>query len=232
LAQRKRNISRRPDITDEHEAWLRGDDKAAGVIKYFLTENELAALWAAHSERIVEDHVADFPGTRPARWWQYSAPRIPLGTFPGYYYDGQLPAPRKRLGGTGTPAADVLAYVPTFSYGLPTIWIEPWMVRYYSGLAVDIRGEHIGGELREFKGVAIDPDDPPTFESQATYLRRLGLFLPGERKRLKAADWEVRRVWRDADGLHKRSFSPYFYGCILAAPEAPSFAQRESCAPP
>ena len=27
----------------------------------------------------------------------------------------------------------------------------------------------------------IDPDDPPRFESQAAYLRRLGLLLPGER---------------------------------------------------
>jgi hypothetical protein len=119
---------------------------------------------------------------------------MPLGTFPGWYYDGKLLEPRKRLGGTGTPASDVLAYVPTFSCGLPVIWIEPWMVRYFSGLAVDIRGEHIGGELREFKGVAIDPNDPPTFEAQATYLKRLGLFLAGEEKRLRKADWEAEAV--------------------------------------
>ncbi|WP_146688505.1 hypothetical protein [Bradyrhizobium canariense] len=42
----------------------------------------------------------------------------------------------------------------------------------------------------EFKGVAIDPNDSPTFESQAAFLKRHGLFLAGEERRLKSADWE------------------------------------------
>jgi hypothetical protein len=46
-------------------------------------------------------------------------------TFPGCYYDGKLPEPRKRTGGTGTPAHEVRAVVPSFEYGLPTVlgWI-------------------------------------------------------------------------------------------------------------
>lgn len=36
----------------------------------------------------------------------------------------------------------------------------------------------------------IDADDPPRFESQAAYLKRDGLFLPGEEERLTAADFE------------------------------------------
>lgn len=35
-----------------------------------------------------------------------------------------------------------------------------------------------------------DPDDPPRFESQAAYLRRHGLLLPGELRRLTAAAFE------------------------------------------
>jgi hypothetical protein len=124
----------------------------------------------------------------------YSAPRMPLGTFPGCYYDGKLPQPRLRLGGTGTPASDVLAYVPRFSYGLPADWITPAQVKYYSGIAVDINGAHIGGELRPFKGVAIEPDDRPIFESQAAYLKRHGLFLAGEERRLKKTDWQAESV--------------------------------------
>ena len=31
--------------------------------------------------------------------------------------------------------------------------------------------------MREIAGVAIDPNDPPTFESQPAYLKRLGLWL-------------------------------------------------------
>ena len=38
--------------------------------------------------------------------------------------------------------------------------------------------------------VDVDENDPPTFEAQATYLERHGLLLPGERKRLKKADFE------------------------------------------
>jgi hypothetical protein len=41
-----------------------------------------------------------------------------------------------------------------------------------------------------FKGLAIDPNDPPLYESEARFLDRNGLFLPGEKKRLKAKDFE------------------------------------------
>jgi hypothetical protein len=37
---------------------------------------------------------------------------------------------------------------------------------------------------------AFDPDDPPTFESQATSLRRMKLFLSGEEKRLTKTHFE------------------------------------------
>jgi hypothetical protein len=37
--------------------------------------------------------------------------------------------------------------------------------------------------------VPVDPDDPPTFESQAAYLKRLKLLLPGEEKQLTPDDF-------------------------------------------
>src|SRR5712671_6462284 len=46
--------------------------------------------------------------------------RLPIGTFPGCFGDGKLPQPRKRTGGTGTPAYEVRAVAPAFSYGIPT----------------------------------------------------------------------------------------------------------------
>jgi hypothetical protein len=107
-----------------------------------------------------------------------------------------LPEPRNRLGGIGTPASDVLAYKPTFAYGLPTIWITQRDVKYFSGTAVDIHGAPIGGCLRPFKGVVIDPEDPPTFESQAAYLKRLGLLLAGEERRLRRGDWDAEIIQR------------------------------------
>jgi len=93
----------------------------------------------------------------------------------------------------------VLAYVPTFSFGLPSIWISRGQVNYYSGIAVDIHGSPIGERFpsNNFRGVAIDPDDPPTFESQAAYLKRHGLFMAGEERRLKKADWEAEVIQRE-----------------------------------
>jgi hypothetical protein len=192
---RKRVDKRRQAITDQHEAWLQGHDKESGFVQY-APNDELVTLWTMHCERIVAEHVTIHPGTRPVRWWQYSAPRIPVGTYPGVWYDGELPEPRRRLGGTGTPAHDVLAYKPIYSCGLPAVWITPYQVRYYSGIAVDIHGTPIGDLYpRNFKGVANDPNDPPTFESQAAYLKRHGLFLAGEERRLKKADWETESVY-------------------------------------
>lgn len=166
---RRRIDKRRRAVTDEHEAWLQGDDKASGFVQY-APDSELAALWTQHSERIVVEHVAAYPGTRPARWWQYQAVE-----------------PRRRLGGIGTPASDALAYKPTYSYGLPSAWISRQQVKYYSGTAVDVHGNPIGGALAIFRGVAIDPADPPTFESEAAYLKRHGLFLAGEERRCRAS---------------------------------------------
>jgi hypothetical protein len=106
---------------------------------------------------ILTEHIKDTPGTRPALWWRFDAPRQPVGTFPGCYYDGELTEPRKRTGGTGTPTHEVWCTVPVFSYGISDVWL------------------------------GIDENDPPTFESQAAYLKRHGLLLAGEERR---ADFE------------------------------------------
>jgi hypothetical protein len=42
---RRRSDKRRAEVTDENEAWLVGDDRAAGFFNY-ATDDELAALWA------------------------------------------------------------------------------------------------------------------------------------------------------------------------------------------
>ena len=46
-----------------------------------------------------------------------------------------------------------------------------------------------------------DDADPPTYEAQASYLKRLKLLLPGEARRLKAGDFapEIIHVVRDDD---------------------------------
>jgi hypothetical protein len=186
---RKRSLNRREELGDGGEDWLKWErSDNAFWFECSKSEDELRDIWKQNSERIVAEHVAEFPGTRPYRWWQFEAPRSPKGTYLNRFYDGELPEPRKRLGGIGTPHHEVLGYKPSFAFGIPIGWVDQWQVDYYTGVAVDIHGKrisehHVGSG---FAGVAVDLYDPPTFESEATYLDRHKLFLPGERRRWEA----------------------------------------------
>lgn len=164
-------------------------------------EDDILACWREHRSELMREWLAQNPGRRPSFWWQREAPRQPIGTWPGCYYDGRLQLPRERLGGIGTPSWAVFNVVPSYWCGLPAHWVTPSEVRLYSGRARDINGQVIMPEFanRPFAGRAIDPRDPPRFESQASYLKRLGLLLPGEERRLRPADFEPELVMPDID---------------------------------
>jgi hypothetical protein len=184
--RQRANFGKRQALDADAQAWLRC--LPCGFYE-FKPESELAALWGEHGDDIVEEHVAEFPGTRPQRWYEYSAPRSPRGTYPGCYYDGELPEPRKRLGGIGTPDFEVMNIKPSFAFGLPVSWVDQTDCDYYNR-----RGAfaHVAPNPNNepFKGVAIDDSDPPRFESESSYLDRLGLLLPGEKRRIKKDAWE------------------------------------------
>ncbi len=133
------------------------------------TGRTLKAIWRDHADDVIEAWIETRPGTRPSCWWRFDARE-----------------PRRRLGGTGTPAHERLAYVRRLARGVPVDWIMPADVETYAaiGQPLDVP--------------AVDPADPPTFESEATYLRRLGLLLPGEAKRIRKAAWSPERI--EADG--------------------------------
>ena len=147
------------------------------------TSRALLAVW-------LEEH----PGRRPQTWWRVDAPRQPAGRWPDCFWDGVLEEPRLRLGGAGTPAHEVLNYVPAYYSGIPYPWVTAWDVAWCTGTARDIYGELINPQAAEdpepFPGVAIDPTDPPRYEAQAAYLKRHKLLLRGEEKRLRPADFE------------------------------------------
>jgi hypothetical protein len=146
-----------------------------GMIQLLLKHPGHEALWREHGEEIVADWIAEHPGTRPWKWWAVDARE-----------------PRRRLGGIGTPAHEALAYAPSFAFGIPTHWVSPWDVAYYTGRARDVHGRPIGTELvgHPFCGVAIDPQDPPRYEAQASYLSRLQLLTAAERRALTPEDFE------------------------------------------
>jgi hypothetical protein len=125
-------------------------------------EDKLLTLWRTVRDELLEACTAQRPGTRPSLWWELDAPRQPAGgAHKGWWYDGQLQEPRKRLGGKGETPWDMgLAVVPWFRCGVPAYW------------------------------ETFDVNDPPVFESQATYLDRNGLLTAAEKRRLLKADFD------------------------------------------
>ena len=168
---------------------------------------QLRADWITAREAILTVWVKARPGSRPWAWWRFDAPRWRREDLPARCRDlgdvllVELAEPRRRLGGIGTPNYEALNYVPCFDRGIPCSWVSSCDVALYNGRATDIYGHPIGTEYADgdFDGVAIDPNDPPRFESEAAYLDRHGLLLPGERKRLTAAAFEPDRLDRAID---------------------------------
>ena len=60
--------------------------------------------------------------------------------------------------------------MPSYKFGLPDNWVIPLYVKWYPDKDIQ----------------AIDPNDPPVFESQAAYLDRYKLLTEEEREYLPA----------------------------------------------
>ena len=92
------------------------------------------------------------------------------------------------------------------------------MPRYWKLLTDDELYQKLGIEL---SGVPIDMDDPPTFESEAAYLRRNDLFVPGERTRLTRADYYPNAVkYHKDDQLGLSSFTRARTGMLALTDKA------------
>jgi hypothetical protein len=178
------------------------------VFKHTLFDGaELGALWADVGATLLEQWIAEHPGSRPWAWWRLAAPRCQPTDLPpccrdfGDAWLTRLERPRHRLGGVGTPSYEVVNQAPEFAFGLPISFVSAFDEQFCNGRAVDIDGRPIGTRHRAgaFAGRAIDPTDPPRYESQAAYLVRQGLLTDDERARLTAADFEAEVIEPDAE---------------------------------
>ena len=127
-------------LTDEE----RGGAQAFELLDLlYPPDRHLCPLWAEHRRTLLAVWLEEHPGTRPQTWWRVDAPRQPAGRWPGCFWDGVLEEPRLRLGGTGTPAHEVLNHVPAYYSGIPYPWVTAWDVEWCTGTARDIHGELI-----------------------------------------------------------------------------------------
>jgi hypothetical protein len=150
---------------------------------FLRTEPEWEKIWREHRDKIMEAWIKERPGTRPWAWWEFDGPKQDTGS--GAWFE-PLPIPRQRIGGTGTPSHEVLAYVPHFVKGIPTGWVSKFEEDYYTGRVKDIPGHKVernrNNKEGDFKGKAIDLESPPRFKSEASYLERHGLLTASEKK--------------------------------------------------
>jgi hypothetical protein len=146
---------------------------------FFSLSTDMEALrdvWEEVKDEVLKEWIGDYPGTRPWCWWRFEAKEQ-----------------RARVGGRGDALQDKLNYKPQFSFGVPVGWVNDWQVSYYNGRSKNIYGEAIGTKYKEgdFVADAYSEDDPPQYESEASYLRRHRLLTESETKILS----KRRNVW-------------------------------------
>jgi hypothetical protein len=184
-------------------------------------DSRLRGDWEAVREPLLAKWATAHPGRRPWAWWRWDAPKEPVMLAPGKSWtDADRMQPhRRRVGGTGTPRHQVWGCALDFDHGIPTQWFSAWELAYYTGRAVDIHGAPIGQEFvgHHLVADALDPNDPPRFEGEASYLQRHGLFLPGEAARLTPTAFEPEVLAAGDDDDARR---PYIQG--KSAPRRPA----------
>lgn len=148
--------------------------------------------WAARRAELLPSYIRRHPGRRPFAWWAVDAPRLEALDYPDHPRAHLLPAPRMRLGGIGTAWHEFAGEPPATRFGLPARWLTASEVECFTridpppvdGFEDDDPGVIGAPEAPTEEAAhmhAIDPADPPRFESQATFLERHGLLLPRER---------------------------------------------------
>jgi hypothetical protein len=152
----------------------------------------LRSLWEAHRDELLRAWVEEHPGTRPAVWWRWDAPRCAcveqrasLG-----------PDLRRRLGGIGDPFPPSVTSTGGSNLGVPLQWTTQDQIDLYNGRTLKGPRDCWTKDWTEghFPYAAPDPADPPLFEAQSTYLNRHGLLLPGEAERVTAEDFAPERI--------------------------------------
>jgi hypothetical protein len=158
----------------------------------FCERPTLRGLWEAHRTELLAAWADERPGTRPAVWWRWDAPRC---SAPGRRVSIG-PELRRRLGGIGDVFPPRVTSPGESDWGIPTQWVTADQIGRYNGRSLKGPRDCWTKDWTEghFPYAAPDPADPPLFEAQASYLQRHGLLLPGEAERVTAEDFAPERI--------------------------------------
>jgi hypothetical protein len=147
--------------------------------------DECREVWLTIRDELLPQWTNEHPGTRPTWWYLFdpecpriSAEDISRHGWTGCYFKKDIPDLRRRIGGIGDPSYLHYSLVPHFDCAIPDQFVT----------VADVEWHREEGE--EFKGVPFDPTNPPTYESQASYLDRHGLLTAAERRRLRKKDFK------------------------------------------
>lgn len=164
MARQKREGRSKVDISEAALEYLmtgENPSRDAGVIIDLKGQGGDRPLWEESRDELVRQFIKANPGRRPFAWWKFDSP-----------------GPRLRVGGRG----DLIpARAKNLRFGLP-LRFDFWDARFANAAKIAVPSA-VQKEL-------YDEKDPPRYESQATYLKRLKLLLPGEGKRIPKSAFE------------------------------------------
>lgn len=163
----KKSLAMREQFPEGVTQFLLTGEVAHGDVEAYLFSRDRSAVrraWKSVREELLTEYIQEHPGRRPWAFWKFdlSEPR------------------RRRTGGTGdlVPAYNCGANVD-FGIFRKCSFVDDALISAWRRINC----------LGEKKLIPIDENDLPTYESQAAFLKRYSLFLPGEESRLTPADF-------------------------------------------
>ena len=143
-------------------------------------------------EMLLSEMVCGFKEQRTNELWEkHKSKFLPAyiklypGRRPYAWWQFDSPGLRERVGGSGAEQPEFLRVSQTYSHGIPDLW--------FSALDAEI--------WPKWADHAVDPEDLPKFEAEATFLKRHKLLTPTEIKRLTGQDFEPEEIELDDSGL-------------------------------
>ena len=166
-----------------YEYFLYGTNTTHDVDLFILQgeEHKLIKMWNEGKEGILRDWINKHPGRRPFMWGEVDCRRWKDDPWHDCIWHGTLPLPRERINGNSDiqpPWSFGLNEKPYFSFGIPRSFC------YYND------------KIKHYSPANEEMLKNIFYESEASYLKRHGLFFPSEAKRLTENNFNTESAYQ------------------------------------